>query len=72
MEMRFVSEDGRTLVVIPDEDGDGARLHILPASAGEEAAAEDPAEDGGFRLLRQDTRLLGNHLVVLAKTQAHR
>ena len=73
--MRFVSEDGRTLVVAPDEDGDGARIRILAASPGREAAAgetgeEESAEDAGFYLSRQDVRLLGNSLVVLAKTQS--
>lgn len=76
MQMQFVSEDGRTLVVAPDEDGDGARIRILAAppaaEAAEETGEEEPAEEPGFYLTRQDIRLLGNSLVTLAKTQCHR
>jgi len=74
VQMQFVSEDGRTLLIAPDEDGDGARVRILAAPPGAEAAAdntgeEESAEQPSFYLTRQDIRLLGNSLVTLAKTQ---
>lgn len=77
MQMRFVSEDGRTLVVEPDDDGDGVKLEMLPAPPAEQPEADEVSEDqaaegepGPFHLARLDTRLLGNQLVVLAKSQA--
>ena len=79
MQMRFVSDDGRTLVIAPDEDGDGVTLEMLPALPAEQPEADEVSEGeaaegepGAFHLGRQDSRLLGNQLVVLAKTQAHR
>jgi len=77
MQMRFVSEDGRTLVVAPDEEGDGVTLEVLPTPPAEESEADEVSEGqtgegepGAFHVGRQDCRLLGNQLVVLAKSQA--
>lgn len=76
MQMRFVSDDGRTLVVAPDEDGDGITLKMLPAPPAEQPEADEVSEGeaaegepGAFHLGRPDTRLLGNQLVVIAKMQ---
>ena len=76
MQMRFVSDDGRTLVVAPEENGDGITLELLPAPPAEQPEADEVSEGEGaageagtFRLARPDTRLLGNQLVVIAKMQ---
>jgi len=52
---------------------------MLPALPAEQPEADEVSEGeaaegepGAFHLGRQDSRLLGNQLVVLAKSQAHR
>ena len=74
MQIRFASDDGRTLMVTPAEDDDGVEFEVLPASAAEEHEADELVEGeerpGRFRLGVRDTRLLGNALVVTAKIMA--
>ena len=74
MQIRFASDDGRTLVVTPADDDDGVEFEIVPAPAAEEQEADELAEGeqrpGTFRLGVRVTRLLGNALVVTSKIMA--